>query len=535
MSTGAPCEKTSLLPLATLAAAFLFLNVLLNFDYPANQLFSWRLLRPSVDVWLLFTFLAIAASCGKRPLSWSVPPVCVLYLALRLFRIGDIVVPMYFNRPFNLAIDSGYLYDLYDLLKTSSQGNFLLTAAVTAVLALAGIAATRYAWRAAAGALATRWIWLAFLGGSGLVLAAALIWGAKTAGTPVLVRLGRQVLAIHRQAGQRRAFAARLEQAIRDRGVGPASLKGLGGADVLLFMVESYGRTVFSRPRYRPAMEATMARFAGVLDSHGFSAVSSYLVSPTYGGASWLAHGTLESGLRVADDLEDAALLRSSLLPLAAYFRRSGYRTVSVMPGTRFAFPEGAYFGYEQAYYARHFPYRGPTFGWAPMPDQFVLDWVRRREFAGRHQPLFVRYVLISSHASFSIQPPFIADWDSIGDGSIYNERPPVQYPIRWPDLHNAGEAYLRSLDYEFAMLGDYLARYVAGDSLIVILGDHQPNLQLTGPGEPWSVPVHVVSRNPRLLAPFRRRGYTPGLIPAQPPPHAGMETFMPGFLEDFR
>jgi hypothetical protein len=101
--------------------------------------------------------------------------------------------------------------------------------------------------------------------------------------------------------------------------------------------------------------------------------------------------------------------------------------------------------------------------------------------------------------------------------------------------LKNAGYAYLRSLDYEFTILGDYLARYVTADTLIIIMGDHQPNLQLTGKGEPWSVPVHAISRNEQLLDPFRRRGYTSGLSPAQPPPHAGMETFLPGFLEDFR
>lgn len=278
-----------------------------------------------------------------------------------------------------------------------------------------------------------------------------------------------------------------------------------------------------------------MTGFAKVLDQHGFTAVSSYLVSPTYGGSSWLAHGTLESGLRVGDDLKEKALLHSSLPPMASIFRKNGYRTVSVMPGTRFAFPEGAYLGYKQVYYALDFNYRGPTFGWAPMPDQFVLDWVQRREFTKREQPIFVRYVLISSHAAFNVQPPFIPDWDAIGDGSIYNNRQPVSYPITWPNLKNAGDAYLRSLDYVFATLGDYLAKYVRADTLIIIMGDHQPNLQLTGPGEPWSVPVHIISRNPRLLEPFCKRGYTPGLTPAQPPPHAGMETFFPEFLQDFR
>ena len=523
-------------PLLTLAGVFLFLNVLFNFDYPANHFFSWRLLLPSMDVWALFLLLALAAWWGRRPVFWTGLIVWVLFLTLRLFRIGDTAVPMYLNRPFNLYIDSGYLFDLYDLLETSArEGQFLLLSAIALTVALGVIASSWYAWRTAVRAFSDSRIRNTFLVASALTLGPALIWGEIGVRPQVMMRLGREILSIHDQLQQEQVFLANLEKTTQERAIGPAPLKGLESADVLLFVVESYGRTVFSRPQYRPAMEATMTKFAKILDKHGFKAVSSFLVSPTYGGSSWLAHDTLESGLRVANDLEDAALLRSSLPPLATYFRRSDYRTVSVMPGNRFPFPQGAYFDYEQVYYARHFDYRGPAFGWAPMPDQFVLDWVRRREFASRKQPLFVRYVLISTHAAFNIQPPFIADWDLIRDGSIYNDMPPVYYPIYWPDLTNAGDAYLRSLDYEFTLLGDYLARYVDSRTLIVIVGDHQPNLQLTEAAEPWSVPVHVVSGNARLLEPFRKRGYSPGLIPAQSPPHAGMETFLPGFLQDFK
>jgi hypothetical protein len=524
-------------PLLKLSVAYFFLSVLLNFDYPASHLFTWRLLLPSADVWLMLILMAMAAFLGKRTLFWTSQTLWVLFMTLRLFRIADTVVPQYLHRQFNLYIDSAYLYDLYDLLKTSSQGgDFLKLSTVSLTVGLAALAATWYAWHTAARAFADRSIRDVFLIGSGLFLCVAVAWGWRAARPPAMIRLAQEILSIQDQLKQKRTFRVRLEKTARERAApGPAALKGLEGADVLLFVVESYGRTVFIRPSYRPAMEATMTRFSQVLHQHGFEAVSAYLVSPTYGGSSWLAHDTLESGVRVENDLEDTTLLHSSLTPMAAYLHRSGYRTVSVMPGSRFPFPEGAYFDYEQVYYARHFDYRGPTFGWAPMPDQYVLDWVRRREFTRHRQPLFVRYVLISTHASFNIQPPFIPNWDLIGDGSIYNIRPSINYPIYWPDLKNAGEAYLRSLDYEFETLGDYLARYVTTESLIIILGDHQPNLQLTEPREPWSVPVHVISTNPRLLEPFRKRGYTPGLIPDQPPPHAGMETFLPGFLQDFR
>ncbi|MGA6927285.1 MAG: hypothetical protein WBY88_16470 [Desulfosarcina sp.] len=514
--------------------AFFFLSGLLNFNYPANPLFTWRLLLPSLDVWLLMMIMAVAAGCGKRWLFWTGLAVWVLFLFLKMFRIGDTLVPMYLNRPFNLYIDSRYLLGLFDLLETSSlNGSFLMPAALTTALGV--IAASGVAWLMAARALRIYRLRLVLLCGSLLILCIVWLAGWKPVETPAMLRLGQEIIAVRQHVRRQRAFVARLEQVTLDRTAQPASLNGLGRADVLLFMVESYGRIVFSRPDYRQSMAATMDGFAKILDRHGFDAVSNYLVSPTYGGSSWLAHSTLESGIRVGDDFEYAALLRSSLPPMAAFFNRQGYRSVSVMPGTRFAYPEGAYFSYQRAAYAWHFDYRGRSFGWAPMPDQFVLDWVRRQEFERRQQPLFVRFALISSHGAYNLQPPFISDWNTIGDGSIYNRLAPIYYPYHWTDIKHAGDAYLRSLDYVFRALGDYLARYVTADALIIVMGDHQPTVQLTGPGKPWSVPVHIISRNRRLLEPFHERGYTPGLTPHQPPPHAGMETFLPGLLEDFR
>ncbi len=518
------------------AAAFVCLSVLLNCNYPAARFFSWQLLQPSIDVWLLLLLLALAACCGRRLLFVTIVPVWLLYLLLRLLRIGDTVVPMYLNRPFNLYLDSAYLSSLYDLLATSSDNkDMMLMAATGTAVALGVIVLSWLAWQTAAKVLADKRVRLFFLGGTALFFSTAFLSGWYPAATPATVRLGQEILSIHQQHQQQQAVIDRIEQAALERKEHPESLKALKGADVLVFLIESYGHIVYTRPRYRQAMETTMTGLAEILAQHGFMAVSSYLVSPTYGGVSRLAHGTLEFGLKVDNSLEYSALLHSSLPPLAAYFNKSGYRTVSVMPGTRFVYPEGALFDYDQAYYAWHFNYQGPTFGWAPMADQFVLDWVRRREFVKRSQPLFVRYVLISSHAAFSIQPPLIADWNSIGNGSIYNDLELVSYPISWPDLTNAGDAYLRSLDYDLTLLGDYLAKYVSADTLIIIMGDHQPNVQLTGEGQPWSVPVHVISRNPLLLDPFRKRGYTPGLIPAQLQPHDGMETFFQNFLQDFR
>jgi hypothetical protein len=47
-------------------------------------------------------------------------------------------------------------------------------------------------------------------------------------------------------------------------------------------------------------------------------------------------------------------------------------------------------------------------------------------------------------------------------------------------------------------------------------------------------VPIHVLSRDPELVAPFTEAGYVAGIVPTQAPPHQGMEKFLPSFLAAF-
>ena len=71
-------------PWLSFAAAFVCLSVLLNYNYPAVRFFSWQLLQPSIDVWLLLLLLALTACCGRRLLFVTIVPVWLLFLLLRL-------------------------------------------------------------------------------------------------------------------------------------------------------------------------------------------------------------------------------------------------------------------------------------------------------------------------------------------------------------------------------------------------------------------------------------------------------------------
>ena len=118
--------------------------------------------------------------------------------------------------------------------------------------------------------------------------------------------------------------------------------------------------------------------------------------------------------------------------------------------------------------------------------------------------------ILTGSHAAFDIQAPYLADWDRIGDGAVFSDLPPVVFPVEWTELSQASAAYGAAVVHVVTVLKEFIRRFLDGPELVIIVGDHQPAVELIGEDQPWSVPVHVISRNPDVIAEFSRRGYTP-------------------------
>ncbi len=109
-----------------------------------------------------------------------------------------------------------------------------------------------------------------------------------------------------------------------------------------------------------------------------------------------------------------------------------------------------------------------------------------------------------------------------------------VRFPITWPDFANASEAYVRSINYDFEVLKRYICDYVHDDSLVILLGDHQPVGEVSGPQAGRGVPVHVISRDPAFVEPFLARGYVRGIRPRLDEPRPPMEEFLVILLRSF-
>jgi hypothetical protein len=161
-----------------------------------------------------------------------------------------------------------------------------------------------------------------------------------------------------------------------------------------------------------------------------------------------------------------------------------------------------------------------------------VLDFVYRRELQKPHGPVFIQYVLVTSHAPWSDLPTLVNDWSKLKNGAIYHDHPARRFPITWPDFRNASDAYIQSIVYDFELLKRYVRDFIEPSSLVLLIGDHQPVYDVNGQSESREVPIHVLSSNAALVAPFRARGYASGMWPAGP--SRGMERFLVDLLADF-
>ena len=561
VGSGKNTPNTSWRTILRFFGAWTLLDLLCNVRFPGPEPALWYLL-PSLDATALLALVAIFAARNRRTPRALVVLGAAFVTAVRLFRFADGGSRRYFNRPITLGLDLTLWMDGVRLLADTMSHALLvllvpLALAALLVLGLAAAWALRVAERALA-APASRAI---FVGAVALAAVVSLAMGLPPTvldadtrvapgvyvagaardtrrvgafGDSALPRLAREADFVVHLDRYREAQAARIEATGRTLAALPHSLDKLGHASVFLFLIESYGAVVLDEPDHARRLAPVYDAATASLEAHGFTVASSLLSSPTYSGRSWLAHTTLTTAIRTTDVVTDRLIQERRPAALARFFHDAGYRTVIVQPANHYrALPRWLY-DFDVVYSGWDFDYRGPTYRWASMPDQYVIDFVHRHEVAEARGPLLVAYTLITSHAPWSDQPPVVADWSRIGDGALYAGLPRARFPITWTNLADAADAYDHSIAYDLEVIVDYVGRFVTGDALVIVLGDHQPVAEVTRFSGSSAVPIHVFSRNPAFVAPFVARGYTPGLRPSRRAPPRGMETLLPDLLVDF-
>jgi len=465
--------------------------------------------------------------------------VLAVVLAVGLvFKVADLIVYEIFARPFNPVFD---LYLLDDGLRLVTGAFGRVDAIVLALLLLVVFALIFLFAFVVLGRLQQRLHEQSryALPTLGSLLAAWLVLhiaGFPRVNTYFHDELMEHVAAIIESVRDIKSFAATVNNDKYASVSGDQLFNKLRGKDVLVVFVESYGRTVFDDFEMAREIKPSFDHANFQLELNGLQARTAYLTSPTVGGLSWLAHGTLLSGLWINTQLRYDSLVLSERPTLNKLFKRAGWRTLGVMPAITMAWPEGQYFGFDQIYNAGNLGYKGLPFNWITMPDQFVMAALQRSERgAGPRPPIMAEIALISSHAPWTPVPDLV-HWDDIGDGTIFNGQAvagpdPDQV---WEDTDRIREQYRKSIDYVINTLVSYAIQFGDDNLVMVILGDHQPAPLVTGDSPSADVPVHIIARDPAVMQAIADWQWSQSLIPARDAPVWRMDSLRDRLVQAF-
>jgi phosphatidylglycerophosphate synthase len=519
----------------TVAAVLLVWAALVAPDDP-SRLNPGAFARLPLELLVIVAVTALLPATPRRVLAVVVGAVLSV---LVLVKILDIAFFTAFDRPFDPVDDLSYAGIGVETLRDAvgeSTANLAVAGAVVvciaalvvlvlALLRLTRVAAGHRGWAlGAAAALGVVWVVLRVL-------------GAPVASTSAAALAVDQVHSV-RTGLEDRATLARAIARDRFRATpGDRLLAGLRGKDVLLVFVESYGRVAVQSASLSPRINAVLDRGTAELRAAGYSSRSAFLTSPTFGGLSWLAHATLQSGVRIDGQRRYDQLVDSDRLTLTSAFKRAGWRAVGAMPANKRTWREGStFYRYDEIYDRRNLGYRGPPFGLPSMPDQYVLGALHRLELARRHRPpLFAEVDLLSSHAPWTSIPALIP-WDDVGDGSIFH-RLPAQTSTRdalFSDADRVRAAYGRSIEYTLNTIFSFVRRYGDEKLVVIAVGDHQPARVVTGQGAGHDVPISVIAHDPKVIDRIAGWGWQAGMSPSAQSPVWPMSAFRDRFLTAF-
>jgi phosphatidylglycerophosphate synthase len=540
--TGAGPRTRRMLRLAITVLSVAIVWVVLVAPYRYSQLIPVAFVRIPVEGLAL---VAVALVLPARPRRIVAAVAGILFGLLIILKILNAWFYLEVGQTFNPLLDwsdiapaIGVVRDAYGdtltniVLVAICLGLILAIGAITASAIHVTTVAARHR-RASVGALAAvTAVWALCSGLSLQVFRGYPVASASTADLAVAQVSGFQA-ALHDQ----RQFEQSLRSSDPEASV-PASdlLTGLRGKDVIIAFVESYGQVAVQGTSFSAGVDAALRQDTASLASAGWSSQSAWTTSPGFGGISWLAHSTLQSGLWVNNVQRYAELTGSNRFTLSDAFDKAGWRTVYDAPADDVSWPIGTYFyHFSKVYDQRDVGYQGPRFSYASMPDQYTLAAFQRLELAPGHKPVMAQIVLVSSHTPWAPLPVMVP-WNQVGNGSIFDPMPARgQTPLSIVgNATKVRQAFSTSIEYSLQALTSWVTELNDPNLVLVILGDEQPGSPITSAGASHVVPISIIAHDPSVFRQIAPWGWQDGLLPSPVAPLEPMSAFRNQFLGAF-
>jgi phosphatidylglycerophosphate synthase len=534
--SGRERARTGIAPLTILAAVLVW-AALVAPDQPRG-LTAAAFLRVPLEGLVLIALAVVLPASGRRVLAGLVGPTLAVLVILKIL---DMAFFTTFARPFDLIGDAGDAGIGIETLRAaigSTQADLLVVGGVVfavSLLVLITLAMFRLM-RVAAGN--RRWSLFAVTALGAVWLLCSVSGAQLLSNTPIAATsssgfLVHEVRAVEVDLHDETVFANQIRQDAFRNTPGNQLLTDVRGKDVLLVFVESYGQVSVQGSSFSTAIDALLDNGTKQMRNAGFSTRSAFVNAPGFGGISWLAHSTLQSGAWANSQRRYDQLVGTNRFTLSDAFNRAGWRTINFAPADDRSWPEGSsFYHYDKLYDRRDMGYQGPTYNYAPMPDQYMFAALQRLELSKTHRrPLFAEVDTVSSHMPWNRIPQMVP-WSDIGNGSIFNRTPTFTEPDSfWWNPQEVKAAYARSLEYSLNTLISFVRHYGTKNTVLVVVGDEQPLPIVGGQGASHDVPISIIAHDPEVLKQIAGWGWENGLRPSPHAPVWPMDAFRDRFL----
>jgi len=304
------------------------------------------------------------------------------------------------------------------------------------------------------------------------------------------------------------------------------SVKLKNPPDIYLFVVEAYGKILAEHPLLKEEFTQDMLQWQNRFEKAGWSMTTNFSEAPVSGGKSWLSVATLMCGLRVSNQTVYALLLKnfSDFPHLVRFLQTQSYHSIVLQPAVqrrRSSFDFESYedfYAYRRWIYYDDLGYTGQRFGWGIIPDQFSLNSAHEQFVIHAPRPLFFLFTTVTSHAPWLDLPPYVDEWEDLNNlhedawsdsKRVYSRR--LKRRLGLKEIVNL-EDYRQHINYQFQVIEDYVSKKVTGNSVVVIVGDHQPSI-FTDKSHGFQTPIHILSRDTTFLLSFSEYGFVSGLV----------------------
>ena len=296
--------------------------------------------------------------------------------------------------------------------------------------------------------------------------------------------------------------------------------------NIVLFMVESYGRILRDSRQLRAGYDSLLQSMDSTFKDAGFVSATRTSIAPVSGGLSWLSMNSLLSGIFMQNrTFYTRYLHRIATYPhLVRMLQKEGYHTVTLQPPNRErpGLPLDNHYRFDTTIFFDDLNYEGLSYGIWIIPDQYSLEYAREHYLKHIEPPFFLFFETATTHAPWTDLPPYVSDWRSLNrrnepagknENSLTGQLRASFNNRFYKSTPSASILYWQSIVYDLNVLSDYILNHAPENTLVMIVGDHQPPVLSSSS---YETPFHVITRDRELMDRFVSFGFEPGMAVAR-------------------